>query len=856
MEPDKIKLRRLLRELSQMKGKHTELISYYIPAGSDLNKISELITQEQALTRNVKNKTVRKNVLSALEKIGQELKRYNKLPENGLAIFCGNVSEEEGKTDIKLWAVVPPEKIQVKLYWCDQKFELGPLEELAKEKNNYAIICLDKSSADIALISGKNITILKHLNSIVPGKTRAGGQCLSPDTLVQLSDGKIVEIKNLHNPCKVKSLNFQTYCFVDSKVKNKIENKKSTIYKIITKYPRSEIIASPEHKFFVVEEKIKEKIAEDLRVGDTLLMPEKIKIKGKKQFLDVNYYNSYKINAEGRKLLKSLREKKKLFQKELAKKIGVAQTTISVIELGKRNIKINLLRKICNFFGLNFEKFVNDYCNPNSKIKLHKELSPEIAQIIGYFLGDGSFERERINFFEEDEKVIRSYMKKIKQVFNANMNLKYRKNKRCFQLRVYGKSIVKFLKFNFPEIISARNSIIPEKILLSEENVGKAFLRGLYDAEGYVSGCIGFGVNNKKLAKMLQLFLLRFNIISSFHEYDNKRNKYSNNYRYTVSIYDTISLNNFFKHIGFTSNKKNKKLKELIEKKSNITRTRQIPFSGIYIKNLILCEGITLKQFQKVSNFWQDKRGMSKEVFKNSILSKIKNENLYFKLKKILDYPLIPVKIKKIEKLRKVINLVDISVAKENFIANCLLVHNSSVRFYRVRENLLISFLQKVSLTARNLLKEFELKGIIISGPGPIKEKFYNEGYLTPELKKKVIGIVDVSDTDEQGIRETLERGKDLIKETELVKEQELLKEFFVKLSKGKEDVVYGEEDTISSLQAGKVEVLLVSEDFSNLSKIEELCEQTNTKLELISTSSQEGVEFKNIGGIGAILRY
>lgn len=217
---------------------------------------------------------------------------------------------------------------------------------------------------------------------------------------------------------------------------------------------------------------------------------------------------------------------------------------------------------------------------------------------------------------------------------------------------------------------------------------------------------------------------------------------------------------------------------------------------------------------------------------------------------------MIPVKIKKIEKLRKVINLVDISVAKENFIANCLLVHNSSVRFYRVRENLLISFLQKVSLTARNLLKEFELKGIIISGPGPIKEKFYNEGYLTPELKKKVIGIVDVSDTDEQGIRETLERGKDLIKETELVKEQELLKEFFVKLSKGKEDVVYGEEDTISSLQAGKVEVLLVSEDFSNLSKIEELCEQTNTKLELISTSSQEGVEFKNIGGIGAILRY
>ena len=43
---------------------------------------------------------------------------------------------------------------------------------------------------------------------------------------------------------------------------------------------------------------------------------------------------------------------------------------------------------------------------------------------------------------------------------------------------------------------------------------------------------------------------------------------------------------------------------------------------------------------------------------------------------------------------------------------------------------------------------------------------------------------------------------------------------------------------------------------WKNLEKIEELCEQTNTKLEVISTSSQEGIEFKNIGGIGGILRY
>ncbi len=356
METDKIKLSKLLRELEKIRGRHTELISYYIPAGSDLKNVSELINQEQALTRNVKNKTVRKNVLSALEKINQELKLYKNLPENGLVIFCGNVSKDEGKADIKLWTIIPPEKISIKLYWCDQKFELNPLKELIREKNSYGIICLDKSSADIAVISGKNVNILKHLNSIVPGKTRAGGQ--------------------------------------------------------------------------------------------------------------------------------------------------------------------------------------------------------------------------------------------------------------------------------------------------------------------------------------------------------------------------------------------------------------------------------------------------------------------------------------------------------------------SSVRFYRVRENLLTAFLQKVAKTAEDLLKDFNIKGIIISGPGPIKENFYNEGYLSNDLKKKVIGVVDTSETEEPGIRETLERGRDLIKETEFIKEKDLLKDFFVRLSKGGGDVVYGEEDTIEVLSEGKAELILVSEDFKNLEKIEELCEQTNTKLEVISTASQEGIEFKNIGGIGGILRY
>ncbi len=855
MDSDKIKLGKLLRELDKIRGRHTELVSFYLPAGSDINKASELISQEQALTRNVKNKTLRKNVLSTLEKISQELKLYKKLPENGMVIFCGNVSKKEGKADIKLWTVIPLEKLSIKLYWCGQTFNLKPLKELIKEKNNYGIICLDKSSADVAIVSGKKVNLLKHLDSVVPGKTRAGGQCLTPDTLVHLSDGNIIEIKDLYIPCKIKSIDFKYFSLSDSKILEKIKTRKHKLYEIITTYPRTQIETSEDHTFFVVEDTIKEKIASDLRKGDILLMPEKIKIEGEKQLLNQIHYTSYNVNIKGRKLLKKRREEKNLFQKDLAKKIGVTQTAISTIELGKRAARINLLKKICEVLSLNFNEFIK-FCEPNSEVKLPKELGVELAQPIGYFLGDGCFEKERISFFEENEQVINFYKKGLLKLFNAHISLRYRKSKNYFQLRVYGKPILRFVNSNFPEIISARESKIPEKILLSKDKIGRVFLTGFYDAEGYVSDCVGLGINNEKLAKMLQLFLLRFNIFSSLHKYDNRRNIYSKNPRYTVAISDISSIKNFSNKINFTSNKKKEKLNKLIEKKSRVTRTRQILFSGKYIKEIIYSAGLTLQSFPRVTNFFQNERGMSKEVFRKSILSEIKDKALYSKLKKLLDCPLIPTKIKTIKTIKKKVDLVDISVGKGNFIANCLLVHNSSVRFYRVRENLLISFLQKIARTARTLLEKFDLKGIIISGPGPIKEKFYNEGHLPTNLKKKIIGLIDCSDIGEPGVRETLERGRELIKETEFVKEQDLLKDFFVRLSKGRGEVVYGEDDTIEALKEGKVEVVLVSVDFENLDRIEELCEQTNTKLEMISTSSQEGVEFKNIGGIGAILRY
>jgi len=173
---EKIKLKKLVKELEKIKGMHTELVTVYIPSGYNLNEMVTTLRNEQNTAANIKSKSVRKNVMSALEKILGHLALFKKTPDNGIAVFCGNIAEREGVADIHLWSVEPPEALRTKLYWCSQLFDLRPLQDMVAEKEVYGIICLDRSEADVALLKGRKIESLVHMESIVPGKTRAGGQ--------------------------------------------------------------------------------------------------------------------------------------------------------------------------------------------------------------------------------------------------------------------------------------------------------------------------------------------------------------------------------------------------------------------------------------------------------------------------------------------------------------------------------------------------------------------------------------------------------------------------------------------------------------------------------------------------------
>ena len=188
---DKVHIKHFLKEVEAVRGRHTELISVYVPAGYDLNgKISQ-IQQEQGTATNIKSKTTRSNVIASLEKMIQHLRSFKRTPPNGLIVFSGNAAEREGQQNFKVWSIEPPIPLKQNLYRCDKEFVTEPLHDMADDKIIFGLVVMDKREGNIAILKGKTIIPLKDMHSAVPGKHKTGGQ--SAQRFERLREGAAVE---------------------------------------------------------------------------------------------------------------------------------------------------------------------------------------------------------------------------------------------------------------------------------------------------------------------------------------------------------------------------------------------------------------------------------------------------------------------------------------------------------------------------------------------------------------------------------------------------------------------------------------------------------------------------------------
>ena len=172
----KYDLKRKIEELKSCRGKHTELISLYVPPSKQIFDVNSYLKNEFSQSQNIKSKTTRKNVLSAIESIMSRLKYFKQPPENGVIFFVGHRSVGSDQTEMIAYVIEPPLPITTFLYRCDSSFYIEPLEEFLTEREIYGLLLIDRRECTVGILKGDKIELLKYMTSQVPGKHGRGGQ--------------------------------------------------------------------------------------------------------------------------------------------------------------------------------------------------------------------------------------------------------------------------------------------------------------------------------------------------------------------------------------------------------------------------------------------------------------------------------------------------------------------------------------------------------------------------------------------------------------------------------------------------------------------------------------------------------
>ncbi len=231
----------------------------------------------------------------------------------------------------------------------------------------------------------------------------------------------------------------------------------------------------------------------------------------------------------------------------------------------------------------------------------------------------------------------------------------------------------------------------------------------------------------------------------------------------------------------------------------------------------------------------------------------------------------------------------------------------SARRYERGREMELTYFFNRVAEHAtRVFLESNKVTGMLVGGPGPTKDEFLKGGYLHYELQKNVLAVLDLGYSGREGVRELVEKAGDILKDVRLVEEKRLVQKFLFEVNRQGGLAVYGLPRVLDALQKASAEVVLVSDDLDTVrldatckkcgtvrsetvpavkkiqqkqemasspcgkcgatdyemsekdlvDVLEEMAFQVGSKVEVISSGTEEGNMFKTFGGVGAILRY
>jgi peptide chain release factor subunit 1 len=231
---------------------------------------------------------------------------------------------------------------------------------------------------------------------------------------------------------------------------------------------------------------------------------------------------------------------------------------------------------------------------------------------------------------------------------------------------------------------------------------------------------------------------------------------------------------------------------------------------------------------------------------------------------------------------------------------------SSQRRYERERDMELTYYFHRVAEHAtKAFLKNHKVTALIVGGPGPTKQDFLRGDYLNYELKNALLGIVDTQSAGREAVREVLVKSSETLKNMCAPEEKMIVQRLLADIGKQDGLAIYGLDSVLNALKNGEVEVALVTDStdmieivvmckrcelsrakivdkkkaqivqemISNpcekcnaveyeveekdiIDVLEDAASQTDARVEVISTESEEKAKLTALGGFAALLRY
>jgi peptide chain release factor subunit 1 len=145
---------------------------------------------------------------------------------------------------------------------------------------------------------------------------------------------------------------------------------------------------------------------------------------------------------------------------------------------------------------------------------------------------------------------------------------------------------------------------------------------------------------------------------------------------------------------------------------------------------------------------------------------------------------------------------------------------------------------------------DFNVKGLIIGGPGPTKENFSKSGYFN--YRVKILGIFDTGYTDENaGMKELMDKAKDVLEKESLVQEAKIMERFMSEFAHGGL-AVSGYDSVKKMLLKNNVAKLLIS-DGLELTSVTYRCSSCGTEFSKVEEGNSREQKHGDGGSLEVI---